>query len=212
MAIVKYSASDLIPITLNILSLSVMTFAEYGFKSALEGELKDIKPLVGTEITDGSAFELLDGLEDEVSKFVIRAIIKIDDYITTFRLMHNIDLEELFEDKRIQMLADDIYFDLFSHAEALAKVNIRGAMEELPLTVANAFFYLCKMMIHQEMDTDSYMEKGLHVNGWKEFEFLDTSDRNVAVLYDLVNEMLILHEEIGNIYANMDKNSLPGTG
>lgn len=212
MAIVKYSESDLIPITFNIMSLSVMTFAEYGFKSALDAELKDLKPLVGTEITDGSAFELLDGLEDDVSKFVIRAIIKIDDYITTFRLMYNVDLEELFEDKRIQELADDIYFDVFESVEELAKDNIRLAMEELPLTVANAFFCLCKMIIYREIDVEDYIDTShhLHLHEMQEFEFLDTSNRNVAILYDLTNEMLKLHEEITSIYTKMDDNSLPG--
>lgn len=210
MAIVKYATSDLIPITLNILSLSVMTFAEYGFKSALDGELKYLKPLIGTEITDSSAFELLDGLDDEVSRFVIRAIIKIDDYITTFRLMYNIDLEDLFEDKRVQALADDIYFDLFSFAEGLSRKNMRKAMEELPFTAANAFFYLCRMMIHHEIDVENYMEKGLHQQGWQEFEFLDTSNRDVAILHDLAHEMLKLQEEIINIYTDMDNGALSG--
>ena len=212
MAVVKYSEKDIIPITLSVMSLSVMTFAEYGFKSALEGELRDLKPLVGTEITDSSAFELLDGLEDDVSKFVIKSIIKIDDYITTFRVMYNVDLETLFEDKRIQKIADNLYDDLFHYAESLIVRDVRLALEELPLTVANAFFYLCKMMIHHEIDTKNVLEDGMHRNGLEEFEFLDTSNNNVALLYDLINEMLRLNEEICFIYSNGNNNSLPETG
>lgn len=207
MALVKYAAADVIPISLHIMSLSVMTFAEYGFQAALEGELKDLKPLVGTEITDSSALELLGELEDEVSKFVIRAIVKIDDYITTFRLMHNVDLEEIFEDRRILHLADDLYDPLFAHVEELIKEDTRLALQELPFTVANAFFYLCKLIMHLEIDADKCRENGLHSNGAQEFEFLDTSNRNVALLHDLSNEILVMQEEIRTIYTHMDHNS-----
>lgn len=209
MTLIKYQSSDIVPVALNIMSLSVVTFAEYGFKSALEGELKELKSLVGTEITDGSIFELLDGLEDEISRFVIRSIITIDDYITTFRLMHNIDLEELFEDQRIRTLSDDLYTVLFAYADGLVEKNLRMAMEELPLTVANALFYLCRLFLHGEINSSHVLENGLHGKGRNEFDFMNMSDNNVAVLHDLATDMLRLHEEICLIYTNGSDNSLP---
>ena len=149
-------------------------------------------------------FQLLLASDDDVSRAINKCIALIDQAIDTFRIMYAIDLEELYTDERIHELANQIYADLYYYADGLIEDNISSAVMELPFTAANAFFFLCKLIINQEIDAEQSMDEGFYGTGWEEFEFMDTSDNNVAVLYDLIQEILKMNIEISDIFASRE--------
>ncbi|WP_158795572.1 hypothetical protein [Pedobacter sp. L105] len=204
MAVTKYAKEDIIPLVIHILSFSTVKFAEYGYKAILESELPDLLGMDEDDVTADLHFQLLDAAEDDISIAINKCIAYIDATIDTFRIMYAIDLEELYTDERLHEIASQIYSDLYYYADGLIDDNISSAIMELPFTAANAFFFLCRLIIHQEIDAEMSMDEGFYGTGWEEFEFLDTSDNNVAVVYDLVQHILKMNIEISDIYSNRD--------
>jgi hypothetical protein len=201
MAVTRYAKEDIIPIVIHILSFSTVKFAEYGYKALMEKEMPELLSLDEEDVDPGMHFQVLYASEDEVSKAINKCIGLIDGAIDTFRIMYAIDLEELYTDERIRELANVMYSDLYYYADGIIDDNISSAVMELPFTAANAFFFLCRLIIHQELDAEMSMDEGFYGTGWEEFEFLDTSDNNVAVVYDLTREILKMNIEISDIYA-----------
>jgi len=202
MALTKYAQEDIIPIVIHILSFSTVKFAEYGYKAIIENEMPDLISLDEDDITPVMYFEVLNSSDDEISEAINKCVAYIDATINTYCIMHAIELEELYTDDRIHELASQIYCDLYYYADGLVADNISSAVMELPFTAANAFFFLCKLIIHQEIDAEMSMDEGFYGTGWEEFEFLDTADNNVAVMYDLTQEILKMNIIISDIYAN----------
>jgi hypothetical protein len=201
MAVTRYAKEDIIPIVIHILSFSTVKFAEYGYKSVLEQEMPELLSLDEDDVDASMYFQLLQASDDDISKAINKCIALIDATIDTFRIMYALDLEELYADDRIQEKANLIYSDLYYYADGLIDDSISAAVMELPFTAANAFFFLCRLIIHQEIDAELSMDDGFYGTGWEEFEFMDTSDNNVAVVYDLIQEILKMNIEISDIYA-----------
>jgi len=204
MAIVKYAKEDIIPVIIHVLSFTTVKFAEYGYKSLMEREMPELLALEEDDVDPSMHFMVLLASEDEISKAINECIACIDATIDTFRIMYGFDLEELYGDERIHQLADQLYFDLYFYADGIIEDNISYAVMELPFTAANAFFFLCKLILHQELDAEMSMDNGFYGTGWKEFEFLDTSDNNVAVVHDLIQEILRMNIKISDIYSDRD--------
>jgi hypothetical protein len=204
MAVIRYAKEDIIPIVIHILSFSTVKFAEYGYKSVVEKDMPELLALEEDDVEVSMYFQLLLASDDDVSRAINKCIALIDHTIDTFRIMYAIDLEELYTDDRIHEMANQIYADLYYYADGLIDDNISAAVMELPFTAANAFFFLCRLIIHHEIDAELSMDNGFYGTGWKEFEFMDTSDNNVAVVYDLIQEILKMNIEISDIYANRE--------
>lgn len=202
MAVTKYAQEDIIPIVIHILSFSTVKFAEYGYKEIIENEMPELTTLDDDDITPIMYFEVIEASDDEISTAIKKCIEHIDATINTFCIMFAIDLEEMYTDERIHELASQIYSDLFYYADGLVEDNISSAIMELPFTAANAFFFLCRLIIHQEINAEMSMDEGFYGTGWEEFEFLDTSDNKVAVMHNLIQEILKMNIVISDIYAN----------
>lgn len=202
MAVTKYAEEDIIPIVIHILSFSTVKFAEYGYKAIVENEMPNLLDLDEEDITPVMYFEIMEVSDDDISKAINQCIEYIDATIHTFCVMYAIDLEELYTDERIHELASQIYSDLYYYADGLVEDNISSAIMELPFTAANAFFFLCRLMIHHQIDAEMSMDEGFYGTGWEEFEFLDTSDNKVAVVHDLIQQILVMNITISDIYAN----------
>jgi len=202
MAVTKFAKEDIIPIVIHILSFSTVKFAEYGYKSVLEKDMPELLALDEDDVDVSMYFQLLLASDDEISVAINKCIALIDKTIDTFRIMYAIDLEELYTDERIHEMANQIYADLYYYADGLIDDSISTAVMELPFTAANAFFFLCRLIIHHEIDAELSMDDGFYGTGWEEFEFMDTSDNNVAVVYDLIQEILKMNIEISDIYAS----------
>lgn len=202
MAVTKYAKEDIIPIVIHILSFSTVKFAEYGYKAIVETEMPSLASLDDEDVTPDMYFGVLDASDDPISKAIAQCIDHIDATINTLCIMFAIDLEELYSDERIHELASQIYSDLYYYADGLVEDNISSAVMELPFTAANAFFYLCRLIIHGQIDAELSMDEGFYGTGWEEFEFLDTSDNKVALMYDLVHEILKQNIIISDIYAD----------
>jgi len=201
MAVTRYAEEDIIPIVIHILSFSTVKFAEYGYKSVLEQEMPELLALEEDDVDASMYFQVLLASEDDISKAINKCIAYIDATIDTFRIMYAIDLDELYADDRIHELANLIYSDLYYYADGLIDDSISAAVMELPFTAANAFFFLCRLIIHHEIDAELSMDDGFYGTGWEEFEFMDTSDNKVAVVYDLIQQILKMNIEISDIYA-----------
>ena len=201
MALIRYAEEDIIPIVIHILSFSTVKFAEYGYKSVLEREMPELLTLTDEEADVALYFEIIEASDDGISNAINKCIEYIDTTIDTFRIMYAIDLEELYTDERIHELANQMYSDLYYYADGLIENNITSAVMELPFTAANAFFFLCRLIIYKEIDAELSMDKGFYGTGWEEFEFLDTSDNRVAIIYDLIQQILKMNIEIHNIYT-----------
>lgn len=208
MAITKYASADIIPIVIHILSFSTMKFAEYGYRSIVENEVTNLKGLDEGDITPVMYFELLEASEDEISIAIKESIAHIDATVDTFCLLYGIDLDELYADERIHELACSLYFDLCDYTEGMIDEDIEEAITELPFATANAFFFLCKLIIDEEIDHDFLMEDGLLGKGLQELEFMDTSNNNVAVLHDLVRQIMQMNLQISEIYLGRDNRNL----
>lgn len=204
MAIVKYNREDIIPIVIHVLSFSTVKFAEYGYKEIVQHEMPDLLRLDEDDVTPDMHFLLLDAAEDDISKAINSCISYIDTTIDTFRIMYAFDLEELYSDERIHEIASQLYSDLYYYADGLIEDNISAAVMELPFTAANAFFFLCRLILHQEIDAEMSMDHGFYGSGWEEFEFLDTSDNDVSVVYELTQKILKMNVAITDLYADRD--------
>jgi hypothetical protein len=204
MAVMRYAREDIIPIVIHILSFSTVKFAEYGYKSVLEKDMPELLALAEDDVDVSIYFEVLLASDDDISKAINKCIALIDQTIDTFRIMYAIDLEELYRDDRIYELANQLYADLYYYADGLIEDSISTAVMELPFTAANAFFFLCRLIIHHEIDAEQSMDNGFYGSGWEEFEFMDTSDNNAAVVYDLIQEILKMNIEISDIYASRE--------
>lgn len=202
MAVTKYKQEDILPIVIHVLSFSTMKFAEYGYLSIVENEVTPLKGLDKSEVTPVMYFELLEASDDEISKAIRDCITHIDAAVDTFCLLYGIDLDELYSDERIHELACTLYFELCDYAEGVIEDDIEEAITELPFATANAFFFLCKLIMEEEVDHDFLMEDGLYGKGSQELEFMDTSNRNVAILHDLIEEIKKMNLEISAIYSN----------
>ena len=204
MAVTKYAREDIIPIVIHILSFSTVKFAEYGYKAIVESEMPDLASLDDEDVTPDMYFGVLDASDDEISKAISQCIDHIDATINTFCIMFAIDLEELYSDERIHEMASQIYSDLYYYADGLVEDNISSAVMELPFTAANAFFYLCRLLIHGQIDAELSMDEGFYGTGWEEFEFLDTSDNDVSVVYELTQNILKMNIVISDLYSDRD--------
>ena len=208
MAITKYNQEDIIPIVIHVLSFSTMKFAEYGYRSIVENEVTHLKGLDESDITPVMYFELLEASEDEISVAIRESIAHIDATVDTFCLLFGIDLDILYADERIHELACSLYFDLCDYTEGVIEDDIEEAITELPFATANAFFFLCKLIIDEEIDHDFLMEDGLLGKGLQELEFMDTSNNNVAILHDLVRQIMQMNLQISDIYIGRNSRTL----
>lgn len=206
MAVKKYAEQDIVPIVIHLLSFSAVKFAEYGFKALMEEDMPEILKMADDDVDAIMYFQVLDASEDDISTAVNKCIALIDGTIDTFRIMYGLDLEELYSDERIGELANEIYSDLYFYADGIIEDNISSAVMELPFTAANAFFFLCKLIISHEIDAEMAMDEGFYGTGWQEYEFMDVSNNKVAVVYDLIEEILKMNIEISDIYAGKTEN------
>ena len=200
MALVKYDAEDIVPIVIHILSFSTVKFAEYGYKELMHQEMPDLLALDENDVTPDMHFMLLNAAEDDISQAINQCIEYIDATIDTFRIMYAIDLEELYSDERIHSTASEIYADLYYYADGLIEDDISAALRELPFTTANAFFFLCRLLQKHEIDTEMSLDEGFYGTGWEEFDFLEPSDNNVALVYELAKQILKMNIEISDLY------------
>ncbi|MBB5634767.1 hypothetical protein HDE68_000652 [Pedobacter cryoconitis] len=208
MAVTKYNSEDIIPIVVHILSFSTMKFAEYGYRSIVENEVTHLKGLDESDITPVMYFELLEASDDEISVAIRDCIAHIDATVDTFCLLYGLDLDVLYSDERIHELACALYFDLCDYTEGVIEEDMEGAITELPFATANAFFFLCKLVLQEEIDHEFLMEDGLLGKGFDELEFIDTSNNNVAILHDLVREIMRMNLKISDIYTNRNSRVL----
>ena len=207
MALKKYAEEDIIPIVINVLSFTAVKFAEYGFKALMQEDMPEILEMADDDVGALMYFQVLDVAEDNVSQAINKCISLIDRTIDTFRIMDAIELEEMYADDRIGEMANEIYADLYFYADGIIEDNIQSAVMELPFTAGNALFFLCKLILHRELDAELAMDEGFYGTGWEEFEFLDTSDNRVAVVYDLAEEILKMNIEISDIYSGKMRNN-----
>lgn len=205
MSLTKFAPEDIIPVVIHVLSFSAVKFAEYGYLSIVENEIPDLKGMEEEDIDPALYFELLAASDEEISKALLKCIEYIDEAINTLRIMYAIDLDELYSDERIHVIADDLYADLYFHADYIIDQDVSAAIMELPFTAANTFFYLCKLILNGEVDVELALDEGLHGTGLEEFEFMDTSNPNVGIIHNLADQVLIINKEIFNIYVKKDE-------
>lgn len=207
MSLTKFAPEDIIPVVIHVLSFSAVKFAEYGYLSIVENEIPDLKGMDEEDIDPALYFELLAASDDEVSKALLKCIKYIDEAINTLRIMYAIDLDELYSDERIYLIADDLYADLYFHADYIIEDDVDAAIMELPFTAANTFFYLCRLIMNGAVDVELALDEGLYGTGAEEFEFMDTSNPNIGIIHNLADQLLIMNKEIFEIYGKKRDNT-----
>lgn len=196
MALTRYAEQDLIPLIIGVLSFSAVRFAEYGFKGMMEQEISETPDFAEEDLEPELYFQVLASSTDELSGAFNRCIGLIDETIALLRIVYGIDLEELYRDERICALAGALFAGLYDYASGLIEEDISGAMREMPFSAANAFFFLCQLVIKGEIDTEQILEEGFYGDGAATYERMITSDRRVALIYPLIGEMLEMNIQI----------------
>lgn len=210
MAVTKYAKEDIIPIVIHVLSFTTVKFAEYGYKAVLNREMPGLLTLGEDDIDPSMYFQLLLSSDDKLSLAINECIDAIDKAIDTYRIIYSIDLEELYSDERLHDTASQIYSDLYYYADGLIESDIPAAVMELPFTAANAFFFLCKLILNQEIDAELSMEEGFYGTGWEEFEFMEANSNDARVMYELVKDILKMNLIISDIVEELGGNNQSG--
>lgn len=112
MAVIKYKSEDVIPIVASVLSVAMVSFVNYVFKIALEGEFADLKGLVSIDEYDECNSELLSQLDDELTVSLAPCLQDFQDCLESFTNIYALSLEDIFTDERITAMADDIFLSL----------------------------------------------------------------------------------------------------
>ena len=197
MAIIKYDQEDIIPIVITVLNFCNVDLASYGYRFVIENELPHLKDLINDEVDISLYFQLLETSDHGIPKNVLKGNNLIFDAIDILQIIHGIDLTDLFSDERIRDLSEDLYDNLNGYAFNLNKGN------DLPLIIStsfydasNAFYFLCQLMLHQELDYDRFEKDGLMGAGLEKVHLIDTSNGNVSIVFDLIEKMWEFQEII----------------
>lgn len=191
MAIIKYDQADIIPIVITVLNFCNVDLASYGYRFVIENELPNLKDFVEEEINPVLYFEIMEASDHGIPKNMLKGNELIFEALKTLTIMHDIDLVDLlFNNERIRELSGDLYENLDHYADiSIEDGDLVFGISMSFYDISNVCYFLCQLMLYQELDYDSFEKDGLMGTGSEKVGSLDTSNSSVSIVYDLIEKM-----------------------
>lgn len=153
MATIKYETKDVMPIVLLVLNFMGSNLNSATFKLAFDHQYADLKGLVDPEELDQPTTDLIELLDDPLSlllKAFAERFIRLYDMLA---VMHGINLAEVFSDKRLADMAEEIFCLRSYYSYGLSDDN-RTDLDIFVYSLPNVILQLKDIVVTQEFDPE----------------------------------------------------------
>ena len=175
----------------HVLSFIVSEFCKYGFLLAYEKDLSDLKGLIEPDSIAAEDFELLDAVDDEVVQLLLRSIDKVINCSKTFFLINNLDELEVMENEEYNQLASDNYYIYIIEWENKDYDDVLVNLNAVYFTISRLLYHTATQLrmgqieLPDEFYDDEFLDKYTELLN----QSLQTNDKNVDLLYDLIADL-----------------------
>lgn len=175
----------------HVLSFIVSEFCKYGFLLAYEKDLSDLKGLIEPDSIAAEDFELLDAVDDEVVKLLLRSIDKVINCSKTFFLINNLDELEVMENEEYNQLASDNYYIYIIEWENKDYDDVLVNLNAVYFTISRLLYHTATQLrtgqieLPDEFYDDEFLDKYTELLN----QSLQANDKNVDLLYDLIADL-----------------------
>ncbi|MES2455495.1 MAG: hypothetical protein V4594_08145 [Bacteroidota bacterium] len=174
----------------HVLSHIISEYCKNGFILAYENELSDLKGLVQPDSISPDDFELLESVEDPVVQILLNSIDKVVDYSKTYFLINNLDEMEVMENDEYNQLASDNFFIYIIEWESKTYKDVLYNLNAVYFSIAQLLYHTASQVRLNELDLpediyDEFLEKYSDLL----MEKIQSNDKNVSLLYDLIVDL-----------------------
>jgi hypothetical protein len=174
----------------HVLSFIACELCKYGFMLAYERGLSDLKGLIEPDSISEADIDLLEVVDDEVIKVLVKSIDKTLTCMKTFIIINNLDEFEVMENDEYNQIASDIYhlyiIDWENKNYEQTVVNLNAMYFSIQLLI----YHATQLIFHDDVDIP-------FIEYEKFFDILSSifaaeepdKNKNVALLNDLIIDL-----------------------
>lgn len=174
----------------HLLSFIACELCKYGFMLAHERGLSDLKGLIEPDSVSEADIDLLEVLDDEVIKVLVKSIDKTLTCMKTFMIINNLDEFEVMDNEAYNQIASNIYhlyiIDWDNKDYDQIVVNLNAMYFSIQLLI----YHGTQLIFHGDTDIP-------FIEYEKFFDILSSifsaegsdSDKNIAILNDLIIDL-----------------------
>ncbi|SMC90385.1 hypothetical protein [Pedobacter nyackensis] len=175
----------------HVLSFIVSEFCKYGFLIAYEKDLSDLKGLIEPDSISAEDFELLEAVDDPVVQLLLRSIDKVVNCSKTYFMINNLDEYEVMENEEYNQLASDNYYIYIIDWENKTYEDLLINLNAVYFTIARLLYHCATQIRRNEIELPDEFYDDEFLDHYNELldRKLQSEDKNVALLYDLIADL-----------------------
>ncbi len=189
MAYQTYTEKTLHAAVAQVMSFMAFTICEFGMKLALERELSDLKGAIDPDSFTGVEFELLENSDDPAIKMLVRSVESVEQSLSTFLMINNLDDQEVMGNQQGNELASEIFNSFLFSWDSEEYRNIMMDIHEMYFNLIHVLYVMGRIYMAGGGDIEDDDFKRFWNMDFDVLEELDQSDKNVSVIYDLIMDM-----------------------
>jgi hypothetical protein len=175
----------------HVLSFIVSEFCKYGFLIAYEKDLSDLKGLIEPDSISAEDFELLEAVDDPVVQLLLRSIDKVVNCSKTYFMINNLDEFEVMENEEYNQLASDNYYIYIIDWENKTYEDLLINLNAVYFTIARLLYHCATQIRRNEIELPDEFYDDEFLDHYNELldRKLQSEDKNIALLYDLIADL-----------------------
>lgn len=174
----------------HILSFVINELCKYGFLIAYENDLADLKGLVSAESISPDDFELLESVDDEVVKILLKSVDKVISCSHTYHMINNLDELEVIENDVYNIEASNSFFIYIIDWESKSYQDLLYNLNAVYFSISQLLYHTACQLRLNELELpdsiyDEFLDKYTELLGGE----LEYEDKNVTLLHDLIIDL-----------------------
>lgn len=176
----------------HILSFVINELCKNGFLIAFEKDLSDLKGLIEPDSLSSDDFELLDSVDDDVVRILLKSIDRVVKCSKTYFLINNLDELEVMENEEYNVLASESSYTYIIDWESLSYQDVLENLNAVYFSISQLLYYTTCQIRLNEIEppnevNDEFLDRYSDLLGEK----LYSEDKNISLIYDLIVDLNI---------------------
>lgn len=146
--------ATIIGIIPHVLSFIACELCKYGFLLAYERGLSDLKDLIEPDSISEADIDLLDTVDDDVVRYIVKSIDSTLSCMKTFMLINNLDEFEVMEDDEFNQLASNIYHIYMIDWENKNYEQTLANLHTVYFCLQIFIYHTIKMIVENDVDAE----------------------------------------------------------
>ncbi len=185
----------------HVLSFVINELCKNAFLVAYEKDLSDLKGLVPADAIDPDDWELLDSVDDEVVKIILKSVDRVVDCVKTYYMINNLDEMEIMENEEYNQLASDSHYAYIMDWESKSYKDLLINLNTVYFCITRYLYHTTIQLRLDEPDIpEELYDEFMEIYNASFEQNLVSDDKNISLLYDLILDLSRDLVEIDKFY------------